>query len=158
MVRVTQSQSPIAGDRAFFRASTGLARSFMHFSQTVGTAFSYSVTVLQTIRATFNQTFLLQAITAAFSYGIAFLQTIRAAFDQTFLFQAITAAFSYGIAFLQTIRATFDQAFLFQAITATFGNGLADVYSVRFDLWDRLFCSWQGESAGGQDRECNTEQ
>ena len=103
----------------------------MHFSQTVGTAFSYGVTFLQTVRTTFNQ---------------------------TFLFQAIAAAFSYGIAFLQAIRATFDQAFLFQAIAATFGNGLADVYSVRFDLWDGLFCSWQGESAGGQDRECNTEQ
>lgn len=158
MVRVTQSQSPIVGDRAFFRASTGLARSFMHFSQTVGTAFGYSVTFLQTVRTTFNQTFLFQTITAAFGYSVAFLQTIRATFNQTFLFQAIAAAFSYGVAFLQTIRATFDQAFLFQAIAATFGNGLADVCSVRFDLWDGLFCGWQGESAGGQDRECNTEQ
>ena len=158
MGRVTQSQSPIAGDRAFLRASTGLARGFVHLIQTVGTAFDDEFAFLQTVRTPFNQAFLFQAITTAFGDELAFLQTVGATFNQAFLFQAITAAFSYGVAFFQTVRATFNQAFLFQAITTTFGNGLADVCSVRFDLWNRLFCGWQGKSAGGQDRECNTEQ
>ena len=103
----------------------------MHFFQTVGTAFGNEFALLQAVRATFNQ---------------------------AFLFQAITATFGDEFAFLQTVRATFNQAFLFQAIATTFGNGLTDVRGVSLGLRDGLFSSWQGKSAGGQDRECNTEQ
>ena len=158
MLPVVQSQSPISGDRAFFRASTGLARCFVHFIQTVGTAFGDEFALLQTVRATFNQAFLFQAITATFGNEFALLQTLGTAFNQAFLFQAITATFGDEFAFLQTLGTAFNQAFLFQAIAATFGNGLADVCSVRFDLWNGLFCGWQGKSTGGQDGECNTEQ
>jgi len=72
--------------------------------------------------------------------------------------QTVGTALGDEFALLQAIRATFNQAFLFQAIATTFGNGLTDVRGVSLGLRDGLFGSWQGKSAGGQDRECNTEQ